>query len=325
MPVQLEVSQAGILENLRWASVERVAPGPDEVEIQVQATGLNFRDVLCALGMYPGKIGALGAECAGVVTRTGDRVEQFEPGDQVMAVATGGFSTYVTLRADHVAPKPAGLTLAQAASIPVAFLTTFYGLHHLARMKAGDRVLIHAAAGGVGLAAVQLAQRAGAEIFATAGSPEKRSHLQALGVAHVFDSRSLDFANEIMSRTSGRGVDIVLNSLAGEFIAKSVSVLAPGGRFLELGKRGILTREQFGAARPDCEYYAFDLGEEAAWGFVVIARHVQGFARGIRKRRIAPASHYRLLELSVSLTLFVSWRRQNILEKSLLLSRLWTL
>ena len=181
-----------------------------------------------------------------------------------MAVATGGFSTYVTLRADHVAPKPAGLTLAQAASIPVAFLTTFYGLHHLGRMKAGDRVLIHAAAGGVGLAAVQMAQRAGAEIFATAGSPEKRRHLRELGIAHVFDSRSLDFADEIMRETGGRGVDIVLNSLAGEFIAKSVSVLASGGRFLELGKRGILTREQFSAERPDCEYHAYDMGEASA-------------------------------------------------------------
>ncbi len=261
--VQLEVSQAGMLENLHWGPVERVAPGPYEVEIEVQATGMNFRDVLCALGLYPGTIGALGAECAGVVVRAGDKVAAFKPGDQVMAVARGGFSTYVTLRADHVAPQPAGVTLGQAASIPVAFLTTFYGLHHLARMRASDRVLIHAAAGGVGLAAVQLAQRAGAEIFATAGSLEKRNHLQALGVTHVFDSRSLNFANEIMSRTSGHGVDIVLNSLAGEFIAKSVSVLAPGGRFLELGKRDILTREQFGAERPDCEYHAYDLGEEA--------------------------------------------------------------
>jgi NADPH:quinone reductase-like Zn-dependent oxidoreductase len=262
-PVQLEVSEAGMLENLRWASVERAAPGPGEVEIQVQTTGLNFRDVLCTLGMYPEKIGALGAECAGVVTRAGAGVEGIGPGAKVMAIARGGFSTYVTLRADHVASLPDGVSMVEAASIPVAFLTTFYGLHHLARMKAGDRVLIHAAAGGVGLAAVQLAQRAGAEIFATAGSPEKRSHLQALGVAHVFDSRSLDFGNEVMNRTRGCGVDIVLNSLAGEFIAMSVSVLAPGGRFLELGKRGILPREQFVAARPDCEYYAFDLGEEA--------------------------------------------------------------
>jgi acyl transferase domain-containing protein/NADPH:quinone reductase-like Zn-dependent oxidoreductase/NAD(P)-dependent dehydrogenase (short-subunit alcohol dehydrogenase family)/acyl carrier protein len=263
-PLQLEVSPAGILNDLRWTSVDRAAPGSGEVEIRVLATGLNFRDVLCALGMYPGKSGALGAECAGVVVRVGEGVEGIEPGDKVMAVARGGFSTYVTLRADHVAHQPAGMSLGEAASIPVAFLTTFYGLHRLAHMKAGDQVLIHAGAGGVGLAAIQLAQRVGAKIFATAGSPEKRSHLQGLGVAHVFDSRSLEFADEIMSRTGGRGVDIVLNSLAGEFIAKSASVLAPGGCFLELGKRDILTREQFGAVRPDCKYYAYDLGDEAS-------------------------------------------------------------
>jgi acyl transferase domain-containing protein len=261
--VQLNVAQPGVLENLRWSPTEQADPVAGEVEIQVQATGLNFRDVLYALGMYPGRIDALGAECAGVITRVGDGVRRLKPGDKVMALAPGGFSTYVKVRADYVARMSAGLTLAEAASIPVVFLTTLYGLHHLGRMKTSDRVLIHAAAGGVGLAAVQLAQRAGAEIFATAGSPEKRRYLRTLGVTHVFDSRSLDFADEIMRETGGRGVDIVLNSLAGEFIAKSVSVLSPGGRFLELGKRGILTREQFAAERPGCEYYAYDLGEKA--------------------------------------------------------------
>ena len=300
-PVQLEVSQPGILENLRWASVERAAPGPGEVEIKVQATGLNFRDVLCGLGMYPGKIGALGAECAGVVTRVGEGIEGIEPDDKVMAIATGGFSTYVTVRADHVASLPVGVSLAEAASIPVVFLTTIYGLHHLAHMKAGDRVLIHAAAGGVGLAAVQLAQRAGAEIFATAGSLEKRRHLQMLGVTHVFDSRSLDFANEIMNQTGGRGMDIVLNSLAGKFIAKSVSALAPGGRFLELGKRGILTSEEFEEARPDCEYYAYDLGEEAlADSFLLPGLYKEllaAFAKGeLRPLPLTTFSNERIVE-----------------------------
>jgi acyl transferase domain-containing protein len=287
-PVQLEVSEAGMLENLRWVPLERVAPGPDEVEIQVQASGLNFRDVLSALKMYPGKTGALGAECSGVVTRVGKDVVKLRPGDQVMAIAPGGFSTFVTVRSDHVSFLPAGLSLVEAASIPVAFLTTLYGLHRLARIKAGDRVLIHAAAGGVGLAAVQLAQRAGAEIFATAGSAEKRSHLQALGVNHLFDSRSLDFANEIMNRTDGRGVDIVLNSLAGEFIAKSVSVLAPGCRFLELGKRGILTKEQFAAVRPDCEYFAFDLGEVALSDSSLLPSMFNDLLRAFAKGELRP-------------------------------------
>jgi acyl transferase domain-containing protein/acyl carrier protein len=262
-PVRLEVSQTGLLENLRWASEERVTPGPDEVEIQVLATGLNFRDVLCALGMYPGQSTPLGAECAGVVTRKGGTIDTLNLGDRVMAIAKGGFSTYVTVRIDHVVPVPHSMSIAEAASIPVVFLTAFYGLHRLARVKAGDRILIHAAAGGVGLAAIQLAQRAGAAIFATAGSPEKRRYLHALGITQVFDSRSLDFADEILRTTGERGMDAVLNSLAGDFIAKTVSVLAPGGCFLELGKRGILTREQFRAARPDCEYHAYDLGEEA--------------------------------------------------------------
>jgi acyl transferase domain-containing protein/acyl carrier protein len=262
-PVQLSVSATGTLENLRWIPAERLAPGPGEVEIKVQATGLNFRDVLYTLGMYPGQIDALGGECAGVITRVGSGVRGLESGDHVMAVAPGGFSTYLTLRRDHVAHVPAGMSLAEAASAPAAFLTAFYALRRLGRIKAGDRVLIHAAAGGVGLAAVQLARRTGAEIFATAGNQEKRAYLRGLGLEQVFDSRSTDFANEIMRQTEGRGVDIVLNSLAGEFIGKSVSVLAAGGRFLELGKRGIFSREQFAALRPDCEYRAFDLGEEA--------------------------------------------------------------
>jgi acyl transferase domain-containing protein/NADPH:quinone reductase-like Zn-dependent oxidoreductase/NADP-dependent 3-hydroxy acid dehydrogenase YdfG/acyl carrier protein len=262
-PLRLGISRVGILENLRWLPRERTLPGWGEVEVQVQATGLNFRDVLQTLGMYPGKVGPLGAECVGVIARIGEGVDGLQPGDQIMAVAPDGFSTYVTVRHDHVARLPAGMSREEAASVPVAFLTAFYGLHRLARMKAGDRVLVHAAAGGVGLAAVQLARRAGAEIFATAGNLEKQNYLRTLGIGHVFDSRSTAFAAEIMHRTDGRGVDIVLNSLAGEFIQKSVSVLAPGGCFLEIGKRGILTRDEFAGLRPDCKYYAYDLGDEA--------------------------------------------------------------
>jgi acyl transferase domain-containing protein/NADPH:quinone reductase-like Zn-dependent oxidoreductase/NADP-dependent 3-hydroxy acid dehydrogenase YdfG/acyl carrier protein len=262
-PLRLGISRVGILENLYWLPMQRTAPGLGEVEIQVQATGLNFRDVLQTLGMYPGKIDYLGAECVGIVARIGEGVSGLQAGDQVMALAPDAFSTHVTVRLDHVARLPAGMSIAEAASIPVAFLTAFYGLHRLARMKAGDRVLIHAAAGGVGLAAVQLARRAGAEIFATAGNLEKQKHLRALGITQVFNSRATTFASEIMHLTEGRGVDIVLNSLAGEFIQKSVGVLAPGGAFLELGKRGTLTREDFSALRPDCKYYAYDLGEEA--------------------------------------------------------------
>ncbi|MEK7324228.1 MAG: SDR family NAD(P)-dependent oxidoreductase, partial [Chloroflexota bacterium] len=235
---------------------------PGEVEIQVHATGLNFKEVLNVLGMI-GEDVPLGNECAGVVAAVGEGVSRFNVGDEVIALAPHSFSTFAIARADLVIRKPAAMSFTEAATIPITFLTAHYGLHHLAKMKAGDKVLIHAAAGGVGLAAVQLAGRAGAEVFATVGSLEKRKHLESLGVMreHIMNSRALDFADEIVATTNGRGVDIVLNSLSGDFIAKSLSSLAPNGRFLEIGKRGIWSNEQMAQARPDVTYAAFDLSD----------------------------------------------------------------
>lgn len=260
--VKLVVSERGALENLSYQRLERRYPGPGEVEIQVMATGIGFRDVLNTLGMYPGG-GELGSECAGVVTQIGADVANVQIGDPVIAVALGSFATHVVASAKYVVRKPDQLSFPEAATLPSAFLTTQYALHHLAEMKTGDRVLIHAAAGGVGLAAIQLAQQAGAEIFATAGSPAKRAMLKSLGVQHVMDSRNLDFAQEIMQITNGEGVDIVLNSLADEFITKSVAVLAEDGRFIEIGKRGIWSQDQFHQAKPDAFYAIVDLLLEA--------------------------------------------------------------
>jgi NADPH:quinone reductase-like Zn-dependent oxidoreductase/acyl carrier protein len=169
----------------------------------------------------------------------GRDVEGFQVGDEIIAIAPSSFSRFATTYTDLVVPKPGHLSFEEAATIPVTFLTAHYALNYLARMSKGERVLIHAAAGGVGLSAVQLAQRVGAEIFATAGSPQKRAFLQYIGVKHIMDSRSLAFAEEVMQRTGGKGVDIVLNSLPGEYIPKSLSILAPHGRFLEIGKMDI--------------------------------------------------------------------------------------
>jgi NADPH:quinone reductase-like Zn-dependent oxidoreductase/acyl carrier protein len=166
-------------------------------------------------------------------------VEGFQAGDEVIAIAPSSFSRFAATYADLVVPKPAHLSFEEAATIPITFLTAHYALNYLARMSKGERVLIHAAAGGVGLSAVQLAQQAGAEIFATAGNPEKRAFLQYIGVKHIMDSRSLAFADEVMQRTGGKGVDIVLNSLPGEYIPKNLSILSPHGRFLEIGKMDI--------------------------------------------------------------------------------------
>ena len=261
-PFELVIPTPGVLDALILQKVGRQAPGAGEVEIQVEATGLNFRDVLNALGMYPGAQIPLGIECAGTIVAVGEDVTEFKVGEEVIGLTTRAFRSYATIPLERVFAKPKQLSPAQAASIPTTFLTASYGLHHLAGMKAGDRVLIHAAAGGVGLAAVQLAQRAGAEVFGTAGSPQKRAYLRSLGVQHVFDSRTLDFAEQIMQVTAGKGVDIVLNSLADDFIPKSISVLADGGCFLEMGKRDDWDQAKVLQLNPSLKYHRYDLGTE---------------------------------------------------------------
>ncbi len=235
----LGIARPGQLDMLRLQPATRIEPGPGQVEIEVYAAGLNYRDVLNAMGVYPGDPIPLGAECAGRIARIGKDVEGFQIGDEVIAIAPASFSRFSTTSAPLVVPKPGHLSYEEAATIPVTFLTAHYALNHLARMRKGERVLIHAAAGGVGLSAVQLAQRAGAEVFATAGNPEKRAFLQYIGVKHIMDSRSFAFVDEVMQHTGGKGVDIVLNSLPGEYIPKSLSLLAAYGRFLEIGKMDI--------------------------------------------------------------------------------------
>jgi 1-acyl-sn-glycerol-3-phosphate acyltransferase len=249
----LDVDAPGALESLTLRQSADTRPGSGEVVIRVHAAGLNFRDVMLALGLLPpmaipgsaDKV-VLGFECAGVVTDCGAGVDELRPGDEVLAVAVGAFGSHVVTRAEMVVRKPAHLTFAQAATIPLAFITAYYGLIQLASLKAGERVLIHAATGGVGLAAIQLARHVGADIYATAGSPEKRAYLESIGIEHVMDSRSVTFADEVMAATGGEGVDVVLNSLAGDAIAKGISILRPYGRFVELGKRDILANASIG-------------------------------------------------------------------------------
>ncbi|MBK8323389.1 MAG: SDR family NAD(P)-dependent oxidoreductase [Betaproteobacteria bacterium] len=258
--LHLALVRPGTLDGVELRPVTRRALRPDEVRLDVLACGLNFRDVLVTLGMYPGDPVPLGAECAGIVTEVGAGVRGLAVGERVFAFAPDSLGTECTVAADFVRAIPAGMSPADAAALPVAFLTACYGLHRLAGLGRGERVLIHAAAGGVGLAAVQLALRRGAEVFATAGSEEKRERLRAMGVAHVLDSRSLGFADEILARTAGAGVHVVLNSLAADFIPATLRALGPSGRFLEIGKRGILSAEQAARERPDVAYHAFDLG-----------------------------------------------------------------
>jgi acyl transferase domain-containing protein/NADPH:quinone reductase-like Zn-dependent oxidoreductase/acyl carrier protein len=258
-PYRLEITSRGQLDDVELRPVVRRSPGPGQVEIRVRATGLNFRDVLNLLDMYPGDAGLLGGECAGEVTAVGPGVERFKPGDQVVALAPASFATYVLTRAEFVAPMPAHLGFEEAATIPVCFTTAELALRRLARLQPGERVLIHCAAGGVGLAAIQIARDAGAEIFATAGSPRKREYLKSLGIEHVMDSRSLAFADQIRQQTGGEGIDVVLNSLSGEAIAASLSLLRAGGRFLELGKTDLWDQRQVDEIKPGVRFFAIAL------------------------------------------------------------------
>jgi NADPH:quinone reductase-like Zn-dependent oxidoreductase/NADP-dependent 3-hydroxy acid dehydrogenase YdfG/SAM-dependent methyltransferase len=261
---RLETHQAGLLDGLKFCATQRRPPGPGQVEIKVAAAGLNFLDVISALGMLPldNPCPPLGSECAGTVVGVGPGVEEFKAGDEVIASGRHCFGTFVTTPADLVIHKPARLSPLDAAGIPDAFLTAYYALHQLAHMCEGEKVLIHSAAGGVGQAAVQLARLAGAELYATAGTPEKRDFLKSQGIAHVMNSRTLDWADEVLARSNGRGVDIVLNSLAGEAIPRGLFVLAPYGRFVEIGVRDIVNNSRIGLApfRRDLAFFSVDLG-----------------------------------------------------------------
>ena len=270
-PFTVEIPTPGILDNLTLRAKDRQKPGPNQVEIRVHAAALNFRDVIIAMGFLPdeafGPTGrALGMECAGVISAVGEAVETFKLGDEVIASAGGCLRSHMIINADWVWLKPPQISFDEAATAPIAFSTAYYSLHHVGRMQKGERVLIHAAAGGVGLAAIQIAQAAGAEVFATAGTPAKRDLLRTLGVHHVSDSRSLSFADEILAATGGEGVDIVLNSLAGEAIAKSFAVLRSYGRFIEIGKRDIYenNRIELRPFRNNLSFSAVDLDKLCA-------------------------------------------------------------
>ncbi|MDP1792586.1 MAG: SDR family NAD(P)-dependent oxidoreductase [Acidimicrobiales bacterium] len=263
VPFELTFTDRGTLDNLVIVPTARRRPGPGEVEIRVHATGLNFKDVLNVLGMYPGDPGPLGGECAGTVVDVGEGVDGFHIGDRVVALAQGGFRSHATCDAAFVAPLADSVSFADAAGLLIAHVTAEFSLHHLGRLKPGERVLIHAAAGGVGLAAVALAQRLGADVYATAGSEAKRGHLRSLGVSHVYDSRNLDFAAQIRADTDGSGVDVVLNSLAGDFVEAGLGLLRDGGRFLEIGKSDHLTADRAAALGRDIQYHIIDWGESA--------------------------------------------------------------
>ncbi|MFC4856822.1 type I polyketide synthase [Actinophytocola glycyrrhizae] len=242
-------------------------PGPGQVLLRPDACTVHFRDVLVALGIYPtddGTLPALGSDAAGVVLAVGDGVDDLRAGDRVTTVITdgsGSMGSHCLARAELTARIPEGFDAVDIVPSVLTYVTAWHSLHDLARLRAGETVLVHSAAGGTGLAAVEVARLLGATVIGTAGTEAKRRHLREHGVAHVFDSRGLDFAEQVRVVTDGRGVDVVLNSLTGPAMRASLDLLAPAGRFVEIGKRDLYdgARVDLGTFRHGNTYTALDL------------------------------------------------------------------
>jgi myxalamid-type polyketide synthase MxaB len=299
---QLKLSDYGSPDNLVLRPLKRRPPGSGEVEVQMQAVGLNFRDVLNSLGVlkdyYAEHLGiteatqlTFGFEGVGQVVNLGDHVSDLQVGDDVMVVLVAdAFSSYVTTRSEFVVKKPQNLSVTETATLPLVFLTAYYGLVHRAQLKSGQRILIHAAAGGVGQAAIQIARQLGAEIYVTA-SPGKWDFLRAQGIQYIFNSRSLDFADQILELTQGQGVDIVLNSLNGEYIPKSLDILSAKGHFVEIGKAGIWTSEEVNQKYPEIHYHPFDLGDVGMANPDLIHQMLVELAHKVENGELSPLHH----------------------------------
>ena len=254
-PYSVTIDDYGVLDHLVVRETARREPDDDEVEVNIRASALNFRDIMLSMGLLSkdaisgGLFGkTMGLECAGIITAIGKDVQNLKVGDEVMATAPSCLGKYAYPKAFHVVPKPEEISFQDAATLPVVYVTAYYSLVSLCRIRKGEKILIHAAAGGVGIAAIHIARAAGAEIYATVGSPEKKAYIENIGVLpdHILNSRTLEFADQIMELTGGAGVDIVLNSLSGEAIYKSIRCLAPYGRFVEIGKTDIYRNSKLG-------------------------------------------------------------------------------
>ncbi|MDE0443744.1 MAG: zinc-binding dehydrogenase [Gammaproteobacteria bacterium] len=263
---------------------------PDEVRVAVDAVGLNFWDIFRAMGLF--QEGLFGEELVGRIVEVGDDVGNVAVGDRVVGLGDGTFGTEAVTHAALVVPAPSGVSTTALATVPSVFVSAALAFE-AADLKAGDWVLIHAGAGGLGLAAIELARAAGAEVIATASAP-KRDFLRSLGIAHVFDSRTTEFGERVLEATNGAGVDVIVNSLTGEgFIAASLACLAEGGRFVELARRDIWTADEMAAARPDVGYSVIELDvckrDEPERAGAILARVVECISAG----EINPLVHCR--------------------------------
>ncbi len=283
---RLAADAEGVLSGLRYEEVPPRAPGPGEVRVSIEAAGINFHDVLTAMRLVDID-SPLGGDLSGRVIETGPGVTEFAPGDRVMGVAAGSFASEVTVDARLVTAVPSGLSGLAAAALPSVYLTVALAFER-ASLRRGDRVLIHASAGGVGHAAIALARAMGAKLLATASSG-KREYVRQLGVSHVFDSRDPSFGTSLLEATGGSGVDIVLNSLTGQgFIEASLSCLEVGGRFVELSKRDIWTTDEMAVVRPDVDYSVLAVDELTGTDPSLVGRTLRSVVRRLDSGDLPP-------------------------------------
>ena len=264
----LSIKTPGIIDNLYLKESERILPENNEVEIEVKAAGLNFRDIMLSMGYLHNDAieGGLcgnkyGLECSGIVTNLGKNVKNFKNGDKVIALSANSISRYTVANSDHIVNKPQHLSYEEAASIPAVYLTAYYTLYNICQIKKKNTILIHSAAGGVGIAVIRIAQMNGLTIFTTAGNEKKREFLKKMGIKHIFNSRSLDFKNKILKLTNGIGVDIIINTIAGKTLLQNFRCLAPFGKYIEIGKRDIFENTKIGLKQlsDNISYFVVDI------------------------------------------------------------------
>ncbi|KAG5927127.1 Type I Iterative PKS, partial [Claviceps africana] len=299
--LKLDIQRPGALDTVYFRDDEDTPLAEDEIEISVEATGMNFKDVMISMGQLASPY--IGVECSGTVARVGSAVTSLAVGDRVCAMPLGAYRTFARCLATSAAKVPPDMSMEIAASVPVAYCTAYYGLVEIARLEAGERVLIHAAAGGVGQCAIQLAKMIGAEIFATVGSTDKkRLIMDKYGIPedHIFHSRTTSFGPAIRTMTGGRGVDVVLNSLAGELLRETWDCIGHFGRFIEIGKRDITnnTRLEMRRFESNALFSSVDLTILAAERPRIMGRVMKAVMRAMELRQIGPIHPITAMSLS---------------------------
>jgi NADPH:quinone reductase-like Zn-dependent oxidoreductase len=303
---KLQIGNLGALDTLYFADdvVERLAD--DDIEIEVKATGLNFKDIVVTMGQLAQPY--IGIECSGIVSSVGRKVQHLKVGQRVMALPLGGYSTYARCKATSAAPIPENMSFEVGATVPVVFCTAYYALFDLGHLQEGERILIHAGAGGVGQAAIMLAQIIGAEIFVTVGSVEKKQFLMTqYGIPedHILYSRDTSFGRGIRRATNNEGVDVVINSLAGDLLRETWECLAPFGRFVEIGKADITknTRLDMLPFEYNVSFASVDLTKVALHRPKLMKRLLENVTELMAKesvRPILPLTTYRISELETA-------------------------